>query len=1363
MTASGYKDRRPGDAEDANATVPAQGWNDAATIPAARPAPGSAVNLDQTVPANLNRPTAEAETLPTRPIADPDRTLPAQLNTGAQSETQATRPTQLGEEATLLAGSASGIPSDPAVLLHTRATGGGSASSTPLSSSALSNSSSSGALSRSFTRTGRTRVNLNLPAEAQQLDQKLQLSRSSVLSDMATARIGKGDLPPGITKLIEQQGTEGRYAIERPLAAGGMGAVLHINDHDFRRPAAMKVILSRYAQNPEATERFLAEAQVTAQLEHPNIVPIHDLGVMEDGTLYFTMKLIEGMSLGRVVKLLQQQTGTLKDKEGNLVPPDADSAAAAKKWTDEEKLLTFLKVLDGVGFAHSRGVVHRDLKPDNVMLGTFGEVLVVDWGIAKILGTADPQHELVRKVASLRDQQSASMTMDGSAMGTLYYMPPEQALGNLNEVDARSDVYALGATLYELLALRRCLDSGNMADMIARIASGAYTRLDAVAPHLSQDLVAIVHKAMATQRADRYQSCADFSADIRRYLAGQAVHARRRNIIELIGLWYAAHRRQVQVAAAGIALVVIAVVTTVAVIKQGERAKVQALLAQAKQDYDAGRIVLDLPPLERAQVAIAQALILDKVNPQAIELKALNELAIDNAKREAESKVQREAAAKRAQALTAEARQLRAAGKLEDAEKVLDAALKLAPTDEAITALMKEVAGDLKSSRLAEARKQGKRARDGGDALLSQAEQMDRADTRVDGLLRQAEAKFAEAESVVPIDGTQAQVQKVALLRQAAEVARKAKEDRSKGEAAATSAQTALGARQFAKAKDDIAQALGFLPNRADLVALRDRILVEENAALTAEEAARRKSQADALSTKAATALAAGDLAAAREAAAQAWGMVPGHPATEQIRAKISLAERQAAEIARLTELRTKATESLADAKRHQASLQAANQAHAEAVATVAELAQRLSDKPATQKATLWEAHRREKAAITQVSESWSLTEAAAQSVLSFLAEDREHPAVVEAKRVLADLYQARLIDARRRRDVSNVAAFANLLSRYDDGKFANLLKDFGRLTLTGPAGTELQISEVDTGADLRLVPIGKPMSIKLPTEPLVLKGGRYQITGVDHLMTLEVNAVAAVEVTWPGKMPSIPGMPLRYVPPMQGRKAFLLAEREVLSHEYDRFLRDPTIWKRAVASWKEYYSNVGMDPAAFRLIPRQITTTYWQAIETEDHTLTSLTMPKAEADMPVAGVSRDDALDFCAWLSKQHGLKVRLPSRAEWQSAADGGDARRAFPWGEVFDYGFTAGIWAPDGSKRDGPIAPGSAAGDLGPFGHRDLAGNLREWVSDTGSAHGAEIVGGSWSTANQDGFRVTQSESVQPFVTNPTIGFRILVELP
>lgn len=1333
---------RPPDAEDANATVPVKGWNEASTIPAARPASGSEVNLGHTVQADFNRQHPEADTAATTPAPE------------------------LGREATLMADSVPGTEqqASTAAVAQTKPLTDTPGSQTPMSTTALSQS----GMSRSFTKTGRTRVNLNLPAEAQQLDQKLQMSRTSVLSDMATARIGKGELPSGIAKLIEAQGTEGRYAIERPLAAGGMGAVLHINDHDFRRPAAMKVILSKYTSSPEATERFLAEAQVTAQLEHPNIVPIHDLGVMEDGTLYFTMKLIEGMSLGRVVKLLQQQAGMLKEKDGAAIAPDAESAAAEQKWTVEEKLHAFLKVLDGVGFAHSRGVVHRDLKPDNVMLGTHGEVLVVDWGIAKVMGTADPKSELVRQVASLRDQHSPSATMDGSAMGTLYYMPPEQALGNLSEIDARSDIYALGATLYELLALRRCLDAGNMADMIARISNGAWNRLDGVAPHLSQDLVAIVHRSMARERVDRYQSCDDFSADIRRYLAGQAVVARRRNFIERLGLWYAAHRRQVQVGVAGVVLVVGAVSATMMIGKQADRAEARRLFIQAKQDYDTGRVTMDVAALNRAQLTLASATAKDDRDREINELTVLVGYALDNAKREEQERNQRDAAAQKAKAMVQEARTLIAGNQLEAAERTLDSALKLAPGDEDITAFLKQVAAQRGNQQLEQARTQAAKDRQAGDAVLAKAEALDRADPQVDGLLRQAEDLFAKAESVVPVDGTQAQVRKVALLRQAAEVARKAKDDLAKGEAAAAQARADLTAQRFPAAKDAIAQALGFIPNRADLVALRDQILVEENRTLTAQDVAKRQAQADALATRAEGALGAGDLVAAREAAAQAWGLVPGHPTTEKLRQRIAESERQVAALARQNEVRTKATASLTEARAHLARLQEGYRAQAAATTEVDALTHQLAGQPSAKKGALWQAHRQAQAAVTVVSESWSLTEASAQNVLGFLAEDQGNPLIDQAKAILADLYQARLTDARRRRDVANVAAFANLLTRYDDGRYANLLKDFGRLTITGPAGTRIRISELDAGADLRLVAVGNASDVTLPAEPLALKGGRYQLTSGtsgEVMISLVVDATSPVALTWPGKLPAIPGVALRYVPPLDGRPGFLLGEREVSSRDYDRFLRDPAVWARAVASWKEFHAGGAGDVTLLRLVPRDPGHSVWQAeaSDADGVVLARLTMPDSVADLPISGVSRDDAEDYCAWLAKKSSLKIRLPTRLEWQSAAHGGDMRRPYPWGEVFDSGFTVGVWAADGRKREQPEPSGLVPADTGPFGHLDLAGNLREWVADRTKTHGAEAVGGAWAADRPDEFRTTAVTSAQPFFTNATIGFRILVELP
>jgi serine/threonine protein kinase len=1326
------------DAEDANATVPVKGWNDAATIPLARPAPGSAVNLDQTVKADLNRPQVESDTVPTVPT-------PA-----------------FGSEATLVASTHGGHGEDHAVLVSTRPTRALSGSETPMSSSALSQS--GGQLSRSFTRTGRTRVNLNLPAEAQQLDQKLQMSRASVLSDMATARIPRGELPPGIIKLIEQQGTEGRYAIDRPIAAGGMGAVLQIADHDFRRPAAMKVILSKYTANPEATERFLAEAQVTAQLEHPNIVPIHDLGVMEDGTLYFTMKLIEGMSLGRVVKLLQQQAGTLKDKEGQVVPPDADSAAAAARWTVEEKLLTFLKVLDGVGFAHSRGVIHRDIKPDNVMLGSHGEVLVVDWGIAKVLGNADASSELVRQVASVRDQHSLSATLDGSAMGTLYYMPPEQALGNLSEVDARSDIYALGATLYELLALRRCLDAGNMADMVAQIAHGGWNRLDAVAPHLNPDLVAVVHRAMARERHQRHASCDEFAAELRRYLAGRAVLSRRRNLIERMGLWYAAHRRQVQVAAAGIALVVVAVMGTAWAVAAQSRARSAALLLEARSDYERGRPEYDAAVLDQARLKLVEAEALRPGAREVAELRILVDLALEHARSEEKARLERQAAAERARQLLADGERLKAAGDLQQAEKVLDAALKLAPGDEHITAALKRVVALRSDERAAKARTLAMSERRRGDALLAQAEALERADARVDALLRQAEDAFAKAETEVPIEGTQEQVRRVALLRQAAEAARKAAADRTKGDAAAQRADEALGAGRFPEAKEAVAQALGFLPNRTDLVQLRDRILEQERQALADQAAAARLRRVETALSAARGALAGGDLVAARDLTAQAWGELPGHPATEVLRQQVAEGERQAVQAARLAEARAKAKAAMAEALVQRANLQAGVTRLGTAATTVSRLSQELSDRPPAEKGPLWQAHRDQQSATTAVSEHWSLAEASAQNVLGFLAEDASNPLVQEARTLLAELYQARLTDARRRRDVANVAAFANLLMRYDDGRYASLLKDLGRLSISGPAGLAITVREVEEGPDLRLVPRGEKLTVKLPAEPLSLRGGRYQLGLGEVVISVVVSATTPVEVVWPGTLPSIAGMPLRYVPALGGRKAFMLAEHEVTFAQYNTFLADPAVWSQVQAAWKEFYGTG--DPRLMRLLPRSPSgESSWQTEAKDDQglDLTRATMPPDLAPLPVWGIGRDDAEAYCAWLGRRSGLKVRLPTIAEWRSAADAGDDRRVFPWGEVFDPTFTISVYGPGGAARDMAEAPGSAPADVGPFGHRDLAGNLREWTADRSGKHGAWVAGGAWSDERPDHFRSTAIDSAQPVFTNPAIGFRILVELP
>ncbi|MFM2092490.1 MAG: Serine/threonine-protein kinase PknD, partial [Planctomycetota bacterium] len=607
----------------------------AAPIAATRPAAPVARRLDQTVatlaPDLQATVVAGGRDLDATVVAE-GRDLGATVVAGGGAGDAATliAPGSTASAATLPTGM---VPTGSDATRVTVLSGQGGGTALPQTAGAstggLTRSGTSGTFNRTGTlgRTGRTRLNATLPADTQTLDVKLQLSRTSVLSDLVATRAqaGTAPVPKGLSKLAETQGTDGRYAIDRPLAAGGMGAVLQIKDNDFHRPAAMKVIHGKFANSGEALERFLAEAQVTAQLEHPNIVPIHDLGVLEDGTLYFTMKLIEGMSVGKVVKLLQQQAGILyEDKtrenpQGRLVAPDEESAKAAAEWTIERRLLMFLKILDGVGFAHSKGVVHRDLKPDNVMLGGHGEVLVVDWGIAKVLKDADADSELVRQVASIRDQGSLSATMEGSAMGTIFYMPPEQAKGELSEIDGRSDIYALGATLYELLALKRCLEGSTIPAMLVKITTGDFIPLDAAAPGLHPDLVAIVHKAMALDRAKRYPSCAAMAEDLTRFLNGQAVLARQRNLIERIGLWYGRHKTKVLAGAGAAGLAVAVAGGTVWVLQAQARAEAEAAKQAAVAAW-AGREGKGIEALEEIATTIRDAA---KLASGDVELAAL--------------------------------------------------------------------------------------------------------------------------------------------------------------------------------------------------------------------------------------------------------------------------------------------------------------------------------------------------------------------------------------------------------------------------------------------------------------------------------------------------------------------------------------------------------------------------------------------------------------------------------------------------------------------------------------------------------------------------------------------------------------------
>jgi serine/threonine protein kinase len=270
---------------------------------------------------------------------------------------------------------------------------------------------------------------------------------------------------------------ESRYELIEKIGQGGMGTVFRVQDRELDRPVALKVLHTR-AGDPEAATRMVREARVLARLEHPSIVPVHDSGVLPDGRFYYTMKLIRGKRLDECVS--------------------ASTSLA-------ERLRLFLKICDAMSFAHAHGVLHRDLKPQNIMLGSFGEVLVMDWGIAKELGAS----ETIRGERTNGDSVQPGLTAHGTVVGTPGYMAPEQARGDVSHMDERSDVYALGAILSFLF-------TGQAPGPLPP------RRQDRSIP---RPLEAICLKALAPEPESRYANVAELAGDIGDFLGGRRVRA----------------------------------------------------------------------------------------------------------------------------------------------------------------------------------------------------------------------------------------------------------------------------------------------------------------------------------------------------------------------------------------------------------------------------------------------------------------------------------------------------------------------------------------------------------------------------------------------------------------------------------------------------------------------------------------------------------------------------------------------------------------------------------------------------------------------------------------------------------------------
>ncbi len=356
------------------------------------------------------------------------------------------------------------------------------------------------------------------------------------------------------------------------IATGGMGAVHRARQDSLERDVAVKIIRAERA-SAEDTERFLREARVLAQLDHPNIVPIYDAGTDAEGRCFYTMKMVRGRTLKAIILAVCKGT-----EDGAL----------------ERLLEIFRKVCDAVAFAHSRGVIHRDLKPDNVMVGEFGEVLVMDWGLAGELknGAHFSAPRATATVESPRGralETDLGLTMDGIVLGTPQYMAPEQANG-CTDLDARCDVYALGGILYSILTLRPAVRMGTLHEMLDSVRTG---RLEPVtfAPqlfsspkarwHIPPALAAVVRQAMALDREERFPTVTALAADVDAHLAGYATSAEHLGLAGQLWLLINRHRT---VSIAALVLLAVSAGFVVRLIDSEQRATLSADIARHKED-----------------------------------------------------------------------------------------------------------------------------------------------------------------------------------------------------------------------------------------------------------------------------------------------------------------------------------------------------------------------------------------------------------------------------------------------------------------------------------------------------------------------------------------------------------------------------------------------------------------------------------------------------------------------------------------------------------------------------------------------------------------------------------------------------------
>ncbi len=375
-----------------------------------------------------------------------------------------------------------------------------------------------------------------------------------------------------------------KYEMKSKLGQGGMGEVHKVLDRDLRREVAMKMLRPRDSSTVGEDEmlRFIKEAQATGRLEHPNIVPVHDLGIDAEARIYFTLKYVKGMSLKEVIR------GRRDNKQLE------DGRKFRDVWSARQMIEILISICNAMAYAHSKDILHRDLKPDNIMLGKFGEVLVMDWGLAKILSTrvaakADSKEQEAFLDLTMRASLDSSMTMEGAVAGTPAYMAPEQAAGRISELDERTDVYSMGAILYEILSSEPPYKGGTALEVVRKVNQDPPAPLQ-TGTHgfkpIPRELKAICEKSMARNPSERYASAQDMRNDLQAYLEDQPVSCCPDTPLVRSIKWIKRNRNRVTASATTAAAVLAVVLLAWFGYKQY---RVHQLLSSAQSQMDEGK------------------------------------------------------------------------------------------------------------------------------------------------------------------------------------------------------------------------------------------------------------------------------------------------------------------------------------------------------------------------------------------------------------------------------------------------------------------------------------------------------------------------------------------------------------------------------------------------------------------------------------------------------------------------------------------------------------------------------------------------------------------------------------------------------